>query len=132
MCWNCHFYTTGTVASNRFKSHRNAWCPYFFSKNALSDVWSEIHLARHNIVSTGQCVRGYEKNYIHVWYVILHFGDNAHSFKFYPINVPRKCLDLFKCSTHTDIQIFKYLFAQDKYINRFKVFRMKLRSNILI
>ena len=32
-------------------------CPDFFQEKILSDVQSEIHLVRRNIVSTGQSVR---------------------------------------------------------------------------
>ena len=43
----------GAVAPNCFKSHRNSGCPDFCQKKALSDVWSEIHLFRRNIVYAG-------------------------------------------------------------------------------
>ena len=47
-----------TVASNYFKSHANPRFPIIFSKKELfSDVQSEIHIARRNIVSAGQSVR---------------------------------------------------------------------------
>ena len=42
-----------TVAPNCFKSYTNSWWPDFFLKKVLSDVRSEIHLVRRNIVSTG-------------------------------------------------------------------------------
>ena len=47
----------GTLAPNCFKNHTNSRCPDFFQKNVLSDVRSEIHLVRRNVVSTGQSVR---------------------------------------------------------------------------
>ena len=45
------------VAPNCLISHTNFWCPDFFQKEFLSDVRTEIHLIRSNIVSTGQSVQ---------------------------------------------------------------------------
>ena len=47
----------GTVAPNFFKSHTNSWYPDFFQEKVLSDVRSEIHVGRRDMVSTGQSVR---------------------------------------------------------------------------
>ena len=46
----------GKIALNCLKSHTNSRCPEF-SQNVLSEVWSEIHFVRRNIVSTGQTAR---------------------------------------------------------------------------
>ena len=43
----------GTESPHCFKSQTNSLCPDFFSKKVLSDVRSETHLVRPNIVSTG-------------------------------------------------------------------------------
>ena len=48
----------GKVVPNCFKGHAKSWCPQFFQeKSFASDIRSEIHLVRHNIVSTGQFAR---------------------------------------------------------------------------
>ena len=39
-----------------FKGHTIPCCPNASQKKVLSNVWSEIHLDRHNIVSSGQYV----------------------------------------------------------------------------
>ena len=52
-----------TVGSNCFESHTNSCCPDLFQKKCLSDVQSEIHLVRRNIVSTG-----FKNIYIQAWY----------------------------------------------------------------
>ena len=46
-----------TVAQNCLKSHTSSWCPGTFLRNFFSDIRSEIHLVRLNIVSTGKSVR---------------------------------------------------------------------------
>ena len=43
----------GTVVANCFRSQR---CPNFSPKDVLSDVLSEFHLVRRNIVSIRQSV----------------------------------------------------------------------------
>ena len=53
----------GTVAPNCFKNHSISPCPDFFQKKVLSDVRSEIHIVRYNIVSTEQSVRPEKKLY---------------------------------------------------------------------
>ena len=53
-------YQSG-VAPNWLKSHTNSWCPDFFQIKILSNVRTEIYLARRNIVSTEQSVRAFEK-----------------------------------------------------------------------
>ena len=45
---------------------------------------------------------------------ILHFWDNVHLFKYYPVKVPQNCFDSFNCSNQTCIQISKFSFALDK------------------
>ena len=45
---------------------------------------------------------------------ILHFWDNAHLFKYYPVKVPRNCFSSFSCSNQTCIQVSKVSFALDK------------------
>ena len=46
----------GTVARNCFKNHANLDALTFFQKKVLPVVWSEIHHARRNFISTGQFV----------------------------------------------------------------------------
>ena len=60
-----------TLAPNCFKSHTNSRCPDFFQKRFLSDVRSEINLARRNIFSTGQSVWALKK-------VIFRLADCVH------------------------------------------------------
>ena len=44
----------------------------------------------------------------------LHFGDNIHLFKYYPVKVPKNCYNSFNCSNQTCIQVSKYLLALEK------------------
>ena len=60
----------GAIALNCFKSH-TYFCLNLFQKNVLSDVQSEIHLVRRNIVSNGQF-------------------DRALKIMFRPDNMPKK------------------------------------------
>ena len=50
----------GTIAPNCFKSHNTPEILIFFKK-VLSDIRSEIHLVRRNIVSNGQFDRDLKK-----------------------------------------------------------------------
>ena len=69
--WTCSYlsliFYQSAVAPNCIKSHTNSWCPDFFQKKKkkkkLSDVRSEIHLVRRNIISTRQSVRSLKKLY---------------------------------------------------------------------
>ena len=56
-----NIYQGTVVIPNYFKNHTNSWGPDFYQKNVLSDVRSEIHLARRNIASTGQSVQALKK-----------------------------------------------------------------------
>ena len=40
---------------------------------------------------------------------ILHFLDNAHLFKYYPVKVPQNCFDSFNSSNQICIQVSKFL-----------------------
>ena len=42
------------VAQNCFKCHTDPGCPDSFQKKVLSEVWSEIHFVRRNMISTWQ------------------------------------------------------------------------------
>ena len=46
-----------TVAPNCLKIHTNFRCLDFFEEKILSDILSEIHIVRRNIVSIRQSVR---------------------------------------------------------------------------
>ena len=39
---------------------------------------------------------------------ILHFWDNVHLFKYYPMKVPQNCFDSFSCSNQTCIKVSKF------------------------
>ena len=45
---------------------------------------------------------------------VLHFWDNAHLFKYYPVKVAQNCVNSFSYSNQTCVQVFKFLFALDK------------------
>ena len=45
---------------------------------------------------------------------ILHFWDNFHLFKFYPVKVPQNCSNSFNYSNQTCIQVSKFSFALGK------------------
>ena len=45
---------------------------------------------------------------------ILHFWDNFHLFKYYPVKVPQICFNSFNYSNQTCIQVSKFSFALDK------------------
>ena len=45
---------------------------------------------------------------------ILHFLDNVHLFKYYPVKVPQNCFNYFNWSSQTCIQVSKFSFALNK------------------
>ena len=45
---------------------------------------------------------------------VLHFWDNVHLFKYYPVKVTQNCFNSFNYSNQTCIQVFKFSFALDK------------------
>ena len=45
---------------------------------------------------------------------ILHFWDNVHIFKYYPVKVPQSCFNSFYYSNQICIQVSKFSFALDK------------------
>ena len=45
---------------------------------------------------------------------ILHFWNNVHLFKYYPMKVPQNCFNYFNYSNQTCIQVFKFSFLLDK------------------
>ena len=45
---------------------------------------------------------------------ILHFWDNAHLLKYYPVKVSQNCFYSLSCSNQTGTQIFKFSFVQDR------------------
>ena len=47
-------------------------------------------------------------------HVILHFWDNSHLFKYYPVKVPQKCFNSFTCSNQTCVKVSKFSFALGK------------------
>ena len=47
-------------------------------------------------------------------YDILHFWDNVHLFKHYPVKVPQNCFNSFIYSNQTCIQISKFSVVLDK------------------
>ena len=61
----CFIFLIVQKAPNCFKSHTNSCCPDFFQKYFLSDLRSEIHLVRRNIVSTGKFVHTFKNIYIY-------------------------------------------------------------------
>ena len=52
----------------------------------------------------------------------LHFWDNVHLLKHYPVNVPQNCFNSLNCSNQTCIQVSKFLFVLHRLENWFKVF----------
>ena len=51
-------------------------------------------------------------------HVILHFRDNAHLSKYYPVKVSQNCFYSFNCSSETGVQVCKFSFAaESKSIN---------------
>ena len=44
----------------------------------------------------------------------LHFRDNVHLFKYYPLRVPQNCFNSSNCSNQTCIQVSKFSFVVDK------------------
>ena len=45
---------------------------------------------------------------------ILHFWDNVHLFKYYPVTVPQNYFNSFNYSNQACIQVFKFSFVVDK------------------
>ena len=45
---------------------------------------------------------------------ILHFRDNAHLLKYYPVKVSQNCFYSFICSNQACTQVSKFLFALNK------------------
>ena len=45
---------------------------------------------------------------------VLHFRDNVHLLKYYPMKVSQNCFRSFNYSNKTGIQVSKFLFALDK------------------
>ena len=45
---------------------------------------------------------------------ILHFRDNVHLLKYYPVKVSQNCFCSLNCSNQTGTQVSKSLFALDK------------------
>ena len=45
---------------------------------------------------------------------ILHFWDNFHLFKYYPVKVSQNCFNYFSYSNQTFIKVSKFSFALDK------------------
>ena len=45
---------------------------------------------------------------------ILHFRDNDHSLKYYPVKVSQNCFYSFNCSNRTGMQVSKFSFVLDK------------------
>ena len=93
----------GTVAPNCFRSHTTPWCPDFFRKNFLSDVRSEIHLVRRNIVSTGQSVQALKKIYSGLrndifFFIKLSQGNFLYCPKFFTL---AKNLNISRTRTET-------------------------------
>ena len=41
----------------------------------------------------------------------LHFQDNAHLLKYYPVKVYQNCFYSFNCSNQAGMQVSKYSFA---------------------
>ena len=45
---------------------------------------------------------------------ILHFLDNVHLLKYYPVKVPQNSFNSVKCLNKTGMQVSKFSFALDK------------------
>ena len=45
---------------------------------------------------------------------VLHFWNNVHLHKYYPVKVPQNCFNYCNCSNQVFIQISKFSFAPDK------------------
>ena len=45
---------------------------------------------------------------------LLHFWDNVHLFKYYPVKVPQNCFNYFSCPNQTYILVSQVSFALDK------------------
>ena len=88
-----------TVGSNCFESHTNSCCPDLFQKKCLSDVQSEIHLVRRNIVSTG-----FKNIYIQAWY-----GFFTHVFLI--LNYWNFDIGMFVLRLSISVQVIKKLFG---------------------
>ena len=47
-------------------------------------------------------------------YDIIHFEDNVHLLKYYPVKVSQNHFYSFNCSNKTGMQVSKFSFALDK------------------
>ena len=53
---------------------------------------------------------------------ILHFWDNVHLLKYYPVKISQNCFCSFNYSNQTGTQVSKFSFALDMEKSWFKVF----------
>ena len=54
---------------------------------------------------------------------ILHFWDNVHLFKYYPVKAPQNCFYSFNYSNQTCIQVSKFSFALGEWTKLIQNFR---------
>ena len=108
-----------TLGSNCFKSQTNYWCPNFFQKKVLSNVRSEIHLDRRNIVSSGQSVRVSKNIYSGLPLVIFQ------------VSTPRRTMEITLNDNTSSQKVFFFFFLFSGTTLSWKIRNFEKAENVL-
>ena len=115
----CAYLSLIFVKVNCFKGHADSWCPNFFQKKVLSNVRSEIHLDRRNIVSSGQSVRVSKNIYSGLPLVIFQ------------VSTPRRTMEITLNDNTSSQKVFFFFFLFSGTTLSWKIRNFEKAENVL-